>query len=110
MFVKISADFSRDRESRRHRQADASHLGEIRAFAAEERFHAARSIGTSVAKVVDANEGVWSRLRNALLVAVLGLAFFGFVVLKRERLFLIAMRDSEIARELRTERQNIAAS
>ena len=53
MCVKVSADFSRDRESRRDRQSDPRHLGEVRAFPAEQCFHLAVAVGFAIAEVVD---------------------------------------------------------
>ena len=52
VFGEVSADFGRDGETWRDRQTDACHLGEVGAFAAEERFHVAGAIGLAVAKVI----------------------------------------------------------
>jgi hypothetical protein len=41
MSVKVSAYFGGDGEPRRHWQADPRHFVEIRAFAAQQRFHPA---------------------------------------------------------------------
>ncbi len=53
VLVKISADFGRDREPGRHRQADAGHLREVGALAAEQRLHVSGAVGFAVAKVVN---------------------------------------------------------
>ena len=51
--VVVGADFGRDREARRHRETDAGHLGEVRAFAAEEGLHRAVAVSFTVAPGVD---------------------------------------------------------
>ncbi len=51
--VIIGADFGGDGESGRHRQADAAHLGQVRAFAAEQRFHAAVAVGFLITKQIN---------------------------------------------------------
>ena len=43
--VEISADLCGDRESGRHGEADAGHLGEVGSFAAEEGFHFSVAVG-----------------------------------------------------------------
>ena len=60
--VVVSADFGRDRESRRHRQTDPCHLREVRAFAPEERLHAPVAIGFPVAEEVNVPRGFALRL------------------------------------------------
>ena len=51
--VIVSANFGRDRESRRDRQTDPGHLGEVRAFAAEQRFHLAGAVSVTIAEVIN---------------------------------------------------------
>ena len=51
--VVVGADFGGDRETRRHRQADAAHLGEVGALAAEQRLHAAVAVGLALAEEID---------------------------------------------------------
>ena len=46
--VVVGADLGGDGEARRHGQADAAHLGEVRAFAAEQRLHAAVAVGLAL--------------------------------------------------------------
>ena len=53
VFVVIGADFGRDRESGRNRKADAGHLGETGAFAAQQGAHRASPVGSSVTEVVN---------------------------------------------------------
>ena len=50
--VVVGADLGGDGASRRHRETDACHLGEVRALAAEERLHLAVAIGF-FAEVID---------------------------------------------------------
>jgi hypothetical protein len=47
------ARFGGDREARRYRDADAGHLGQVRALAAEERLHFLAAVGLAVAEEVD---------------------------------------------------------
>ena len=51
--VEVGADLGRDREPGRHRQADAAHLGQVRALAAEQGLHAAVPVALAVAERVD---------------------------------------------------------
>ena len=51
--VVVRADFGGDREARRHRQADAGHLREVRALAAEQRLHLAVAVRFPVAEIVN---------------------------------------------------------
>jgi len=51
--VVVGADFGRDREAGRHRETDAGHFGEVRAFAAEEGLHRAVAVSFAVAPGVD---------------------------------------------------------
>ena len=53
VLVVIGADFGGDRESRRHRQTDAAHLREVRAFAAEQRLHGAVAVGLAVSEEIN---------------------------------------------------------
>ena len=53
MRVKITANFGRDRESRGDRQTDPRHLGQVGAFAAEQRFHLAGAVGVTIAEVIN---------------------------------------------------------
>ena len=53
VLVVVGADFGGDGEARRHRQADAAHLRQVRAFAAEQRLHAAVAVGFLVSKQVN---------------------------------------------------------
>src|SRR6266446_5007181 len=53
MIVKITANFRGDGESRRHRQTNSRHFVEICAFAAEQTFHPACSVGVPIPKVVN---------------------------------------------------------
>ena len=61
--VVVGADLGRDREARWNRQADAAHLGEVRALAAEQRLHRAVAVGL-LAEEIDV---LAARLRGALL-------------------------------------------
>ena len=49
--VVVGADLGRDREAGRHGQADAGHLGEVRALAAEERLHRAVAVRLAAEEV-----------------------------------------------------------
>ena len=51
--VEPGADFRSDREPGRHRQADARHLREVRALAAEQRLHLAVAVSLAVAKEIN---------------------------------------------------------
>ncbi len=51
--VIVGADLRRDRQARRHRQAETAHLGEIGAFAAEEVLHPRLALGRAAAEAVD---------------------------------------------------------
>ena len=51
--VVIGADLRRDRESRGHRQADARHLRQVGALAAQLLLHASVAVGRAAAKVID---------------------------------------------------------
>ena len=51
--VEIGADFRRDGEARRHRQAEVGHFGEIGALAAEEVAHLAGALRFAVTECVD---------------------------------------------------------
>jgi hypothetical protein len=57
MVVEISAYFRGDGETGRHRQTDASHLVEIRAFAAEQWFHRTIAVGFFVAPGINVLNG-----------------------------------------------------
>jgi len=52
VLVVVGADFRRDREARRHRQANAAHLCQVCAFTAQQRFHAAVAVSLLVSKQV----------------------------------------------------------
>ena len=60
MRVEISADFGRDREPRRNGQTDARHFGQVRAFAAEQRFHFSVAVGFAVAEIINVFRGLAS--------------------------------------------------
>src|SRR6185503_9925925 len=51
--IEIGADFGGDGEARRHRQAEACHLGEVRALAAEEIAHVGAAFRGAAAETVD---------------------------------------------------------
>src|SRR6185503_753260 len=51
--VEIGADFGGDGEARRHRQAEARHLGEVRALAAEKIAHIGAAFRGAAAETVD---------------------------------------------------------
>ena len=51
--VVIGADLGRDGEAGGHRQADAAHLGEVGALAAEQRLHGAVAVGLLAEEVDD---------------------------------------------------------
>ena len=51
--VVVGADLGGDGEAGRHRQADAAHLGEVGALAAEQRLHAAVAVGLRLAEQID---------------------------------------------------------
>ena len=53
LLVIVGADLGGDRETRRHRQPQARHLGEIGAFAAEQVLHVGPPLGRAAAKAVD---------------------------------------------------------
>ncbi len=50
--VIIGADLGRDREARRHRQAEMAHLGQIGALAAQEIAHVRAPLGLAVAEAI----------------------------------------------------------
>ena len=51
------ADLGGDGEARRHRQAEARHLGEVGALAAQQVLHVGRAVGLAGAEQVDALAG-----------------------------------------------------
>src|SRR5262249_18874068 len=51
--VVVCADLGRDREPRWHREAEARHLGEVRALAAEQILHLGAAVGRAAAERVD---------------------------------------------------------
>ena len=50
--VIIGADLGGDGKARGHRQSDAGHFGEVRAFAAQQRLHSAVAVGRLVSKQI----------------------------------------------------------
>ena len=48
--VVVSADLGGDGETWRHRQADAAHLGKVRALAAEQGFHGSVAVGFPISE------------------------------------------------------------
>ena len=63
--VEVRADLGRDREAGRHRQADAAHLAEVRALAAEQRLHRSIAIRLAAEEVhVLASARLRTRLRS----------------------------------------------
>ena len=61
------ADFGGDREARRDGDSDDAHLGEVRALAAQERFHLGLAVGLAPAEGVDV-----FRLRHSRSSSVMG--------------------------------------
>src|SRR5947207_2694155 len=61
----MGADLGGDREARRHRQAEARHLGEVGALAAEQVLHVGPALGRAAAKAVDPFGPVAALLRHA---------------------------------------------
>ena len=53
VIVKMTANLRGDGESRRHRQPDPSHLVEVCAFAAQQRFLLACSVGMAIPEVIN---------------------------------------------------------
>jgi hypothetical protein len=53
VIVKITANLSGNGESWRHGQPDPRHLMEVRAFAAQQRFHRASSVSVAIPEVVN---------------------------------------------------------
>src|SRR5206468_7529676 len=64
MIVEITAQFGVDRESRRHGQTNSRHFMEVRAFATQQSFHGACSIGVAIAEVVNVTRHARSLFRG----------------------------------------------
>ena len=85
--VEPGADFGRDGEAGRHRQADARHFREVRALAAEQRLHLAVAVAASIAEEI-----------NQLALLGLGrrvaVAFGGHLGRGSSRIFLAGLREA----------------
>jgi hypothetical protein len=51
--VEVGADLGGDRETRRHRQAEARHLGQVGALAAQQIAHLGAALGLAIPETVD---------------------------------------------------------
>ena len=71
VFVVIGADFSRNGKPGRNREADACHLGEAGAFAAQQGAHRTSPVGSSVTEIIN----VFSPLKRGFR----RLGFFGHI-------------------------------
>ena len=66
------ADFGRDREARRHRQADAGHLGQVRTLAAQQLLLRAIALGLGATEVIDHFWRMPVRVRHVRRILVRG--------------------------------------